>query len=169
MAIDKVGYSPVSFKGFYTDPKGSFELACELVGKANLEKKFIQNIVEPLTHTHLYDVFVSGSTAGIVTKDGKGVMSIVYPGSFATDRSLGVVYDIEASSRRGIRRTSEVIPTENFKNDGYLLHVIETAKNIVFDLEAAASKITSEPSAKIATETIEEKTSKFAQMFSREI
>lgn len=169
MAIDKIGYSPVSFKGFYTDPKGSFELACELVGKPNLEKKFIQNIVEPLTHTHLYDVFVSGNTTGIINKEGKGVMTIIYPGAFSTDKSLGVVYDIEAASRRGLRRISEVIPTENFKNDSYFLHIIETAKNIVFDLEAAASKITSGPSAKIATETLEEKTSKFTQMFDREI
>ncbi len=164
MAIDKIGSNQTSFRGFYADGKASYNLACELVGKPSLEKKFIENIVKPLSQTKLYHVFVYGDNAGIINKEGKGIMSVILPGS-AADRTLGTVYDHELSCRMGLRRTSDVIPTENFKNDGYLFHQIETAKNIVMDKEALATSSAVEAYSKIAAETVEEKANRFEQIF----
>ncbi len=164
MAIDRIGNNPVSFRGFYNDAKGAYNLSLELVGKPELERKFIQNIVEPLSHTKLYHVFVHGDSASIINNEGKGIMNVILPGSKA-DHTLGVVYDCDCACRMGLRRNSAVEPTENFRKDGYLLHIIETAKNIVMDKEAIAKSNALESYSKIATETVEEKAGRFEKIF----
>ncbi len=164
MAIDRIGSNPVSFRGFYADAKGSFNLAAEFVGKPELERKFMQNIFKPLSETKLYDVIIHGGTPAITTKDGRNIMSVLLPGSSA-DHTIGLVWDNALSSRVSLRRNSAVIPTSNFANDGYLLHIIEAAKNIVIDREAMVSKGAVEAYSSIATETVEQKAARFENIF----
>ena len=164
MTVNKVGYSPVSFGNMYADAKAAYGLATELVGKPALEHKFWQNIVEPLSNTQLYDVFIQSDMVGIMNKAGKGIMSIIQPGH-AYDHTLAVVYDYGMHCRNIVRRNSYVIPTENFKNDGYLLRNIEIAKNIIFDREAMAARNATDTYSKIAEETLEQKGDRFEQIF----
>lgn len=164
MAIDKVGSSPVSFGNFYADIIGSAKLASKFVDNPKLEEKFFQNIVEPLSHTKKYNVFVEGERVGIINKEGEGVMRIIEPGS-SVNRTLGVVYDYENNYRNVIRSGSQVVPTHIFENDEYFLRDIEAAKNIIFDREAIANVNAKGLYTKIAEETQGQKSQRFAQMF----
>lgn len=164
MAIDRIGSNPVSFRGFYADTKSAYILASEFIGKPELERKFMHNIFKPLSETKLYDVFVNGGTPAIISKDSNNIMTVLLPGS-TTDHTLGVVWDNALFARNNLRRISAMIPTSNFKNDGYLLHVIEAAKNIVMDREAAATKNALKDYASIATESVEEKAARLRNIF----
>ena len=163
MTINAIGYNQVSFGNFYASPKAAYELAAEFIGKPALEKKFMQNIVESLSHTKMYDVFVDGDSVSIANKTGNGVMSIVQPGS--TTNLLGIVYDYGLHCRNAIKRHSYVVPTNNFEKDGYLLHSIETAKNIIFDKEALAASYATKTYANVASETLEQKADRLTSLF----
>lgn len=164
MTIGRVGSYPVSFGNFYANSKGAYNLASELTGNPELEQKFMQNLVEPLSHTKKYSVFIEDNTVGIIDDKGQGIMSVIRPGALF-DHSLAVVYDYETHSRNGLRSQSSVIPTNNFEKDGYLLHHIEIAKNIILDREAIAAKQAEETYAKIANETLDQKYDRFTKIF----
>ena len=164
MNVRKVENNSISFGNFYADAKGTYNIASSFVGKPNLERRFMQNVIEPLMKTELYSVSVESNTVGIVDKEGKGLMSIVQPGSLL-NRILAIVYDVKMSYRNAYRRQSEVIPTEYFKDDNYLLQSIEIAKNIVMDLEAHAKEKQKNINSKLDAETLEEKFQRLYKTF----
>ena len=164
MTVNRIESSPISFGNFYTNGKGAYNLASELFERPALEQKFMENLVEPLSHTKIYDVFVSGDVVTIVNKQSEALMSILQPGS-VSERSLGLVYDYKLCCRNNLRQDSHVIPTENFSKDGYLLSSIETAKNIIFDREAIASQKAVEKYSRISAESIQEKSDRFEDTF----
>ena len=164
MKIDGVGRNTVSFEGFYTNTRGAHNLAAEFVKKPALEEKFMQNLVEPLKHTKMYSVFVDGGVVNIINNQSKQIMSIIQPGS-AANHTLGVVYDHKNNFRNELRSHSQFVPTNNFENDGFLLHHIETAKNIILDMENMISEQASGTYSKVAEETLEQKSNRFENTF----
>ena len=170
MNINKVDL--VSFGKFYANEKGAYELASALMGKPELEQKFMEKLVEPLSHAKLHNVLADGYGIRITDNEGKSVMSVIQPSSAGRD-TLGVIADSVNHWRNAIRRNSnEVVPTYDFSNDGHWFNYIETAKNIIFDRENLVlddeSMIASQAAdeyAKIASETFEQKRERFINLF----
>lgn len=170
MNINKV--DSVSFGKFYVNDKGAYELASALMGKPELEQKFMKKLVEPLSHAKEHNVLVNGYGIRIIDNEGNLVMGVIQTSSAGCD-TLGVIGDPRYHWRSAVWRSSkDVVPTYDFSRDGHWFSYIETAKNIIFDRENLVlddeSMIASQAAdeyAKIASETFEQKRERFMNLF----
>ena len=167
MTIGRVGCNRVSFGNFYADRDSAYKLASVFEGKPDLELKFMQNIVEPLSHTKEYSVRVKNGTPLIINNKGEWVMRIISQGS-EPGRILGTVYDYENAWRNAIRSHSHLQPTYIFRDVDGLLSEIESAKNIALDKEMMLAPHAAYTYEQIAKESLEQKCERLANKFKYE-